>query len=159
MWIVIRFPSGCCFALLRPDAVPFGFLRRFSRLFLMFLRPLGVLFGLLGALLEASWSLLGRSWAVLGRNWVVLGRLLGHFDFWWFFGAILGAKRVPKGRHFGSPNGAKIDQKTRCKFKSEKVTSWSRLGAILGRFPRRLGVKNVDFSLVFKGFRENPRFW
>ena len=65
---------------------------------------------------------------------------------------------MPKGRHFGSQNGAKIDQKKRCKFKSEKVTSWSRLGAILGRFPRRLGVKNIDFSLVFKGFRENPRF-
>ena len=124
----------------------------------MFLRPLGVLFGLLGALLGASWSLLGRSWAVLGRNWVVLGRLLGHFDLLLFFGTILGAKRVPKGRHFGSQNGAKIDQKKRCKFKSEKVTSWSRLGAILGRFPRCLGVKNVDLSVVFKAFRENPRF-
>ena len=65
---------------------------------------------------------------------------------------------MPKGRHFGSPNGAKNDKKTRCKFKSEKVASWSRLGAILGRFPTRLGVKNIDFSLVFKGFRENPRF-
>ena len=65
---------------------------------------------------------------------------------------------MPKGRHFGSQNGAKIDQKKRCKFKSEKVTSWSRLGAILGRFPRCLGVKNVDFSLVFKGFRENSLF-
>ena len=65
---------------------------------------------------------------------------------------------MPKGRHFGSQNGAKIDQKKRCKIKSEKVTSWSRLGAILGGFPRRLGVKNVVFSFVFKGFRENPRF-
>ena len=65
---------------------------------------------------------------------------------------------MPKGRHLGSPNGAKIDQKKRCKFKSEKVTSWRRLGAILGRFPTRLGVKNIDFSLVFKGFRENQRF-
>ena len=41
---------------------------------------------------------------------------------------------------------------------SEKVTSWSRFGEILGRFPMRLGVKNVDFSMVFKGFRENPCF-
>ena len=105
-----------------------------------------------------SWSLLGRSWAVLGRNCVVLGRLLGHLIFFLFFGAILGAKRVPKGRHFGSQNGAKINRKKRCKFKSEKVTSWSHIGAILGRFPSRLGVKNVDFSIVFKGFRENPRF-
>ena len=124
----------------------------------MFLKPLRVLFGLLGALLGLSWSLSRRSCAVLGRAWVVLGRLLGHFDLLLFFGAILGAKRVPKGRHFGSQNGAKIDQKKRCEFKSEKVTSWSRLGAIWGRFPRRLGVKNVDFSFVFKGFREKQRF-
>ena len=65
---------------------------------------------------------------------------------------------MPKRRHFGSQNGAKIDQKKRCKFKSEKVTSWSRLGSKLARFPLRLGVKHVDFSLVFKGFREHPRF-
>ena len=85
---------------------------------------------------------------------MVSGRLLGLFDFFIFFGTILGAKRVPKGRHFGSPNGAKIDQKMRCKLKSKKVASWNRLGAILGRFPSDLGVKNIDFSLVFKGFRE-----
>ena len=150
---------------MRPDAVPFGLLRHSSRLLGVFLKPLRVLFELLGSLLGASWEplaaswcLLGRSWAVLGRNCVVLGRLLGHLIFFLFFGAILGAKRVPKGRHFGSQNGAKIDQKKRCKFKSEKVTSWSRLGAILGRFPRCLGVKHVDFSLVFKRFREHPRF-
>ena len=122
------------------------------------LGPLGVLFGLLGSLSGASWSLLGRSWAVLGRNWVVLERLLGHFDFRLFFRTILGAKRVPKGRHFGSQNGAKIYQKRRCKSESEKVTSWSGLGAILGRCPRRLGVKHIVFSLAFKRFREHPRF-
>ena len=70
MWIVIRFPSGCCFALLRPDAVPFGFLRRLSRLFLMFLKPLGVLFGAswdsLGSLLEPLGAILGRLGAKLG---------------------------------------------------------------------------------------------
>ena len=59
---------------------------------------------------------------------------------------------MPKGRHCGSQNGAKIDSKKRCKFKSEKVTSWSRLGAIWGRFPRRLGVKNVDFYVFLKVF-------
>ena len=32
--------------------------------------------------------------------------------------------------------------------------SWSGLGVILGHFWRLLGVKNVDFSFVFKGFRE-----
>ena len=59
---------------------------------------------------------------------------------------------MPKGRHFGRPNGAKIDQKKRCTFKSEKVTPWSRLGAILGPCPTRLGVKNIDFSFVLKVF-------
>ena len=86
---------------------------------------------------------------------MVSGRLLGLFDFFIFFGTILGATRVPKGRHFGSPNGAKIDQKTRCKLKSKKGTSWSRLGVNLDRFPSGLGVKNDDVSLEFKGFREN----
>ena len=64
----------------------------------------------------------------------------------------MGAKRVPKGRHFGSQNGPKIDPKLRCNFKSEKVTSWSRLGSILARFPIRLGVNNVDFHLFLKVF-------
>ena len=122
------------------------------------LKPLRVFFGFRGTPLGTSWSLLGRSWAVLGRNGVVLGRLLGHFDFGLFSGAILGAKRVPKGRHLGSQNGAKIDPKSRCKFKSENITSWSRLGSIWAQFPSRLGVRNVDLSLVFEGFRANPRF-
>ena len=63
---------------MRPDAVPFGLLRHSSRLFGVFLKPLRVLFELLGSLLGASWSLLERSWAVLERNCVVLGRLFGH---------------------------------------------------------------------------------
>ena len=82
--------------------------KAFFEALLMFLRPFRVLFGLLGTLLGASWSLLGRSWAVLGRNWVVLGRLLGHLDFY-FFERFWEQKRMPKGRHFGSQNGAKID--------------------------------------------------
>ena len=110
--------------------------------------------GSLGSLLEPLGPILGRLGAKLGG----LGATFGALQSIIIFGAILGAKRVPKGRHFGSQNGTKINQKTRCKFKSEKVASWSRLGAILGRFPRRLGVKNIDFSLVFKGFRENPHF-
>ena len=36
--------------------------------------------------------------------------------------------------------------------------SWSRLGAILGHFRSPLGVKNIDFSLVFIRFREKSRF-
>ena len=100
----------------------------------------------------ASWSLLEPLGAILGRlgaKLCGLGATFGALDFLLFVGAILGAKRVPKGRHFGTQNGAKIDQKKRCKFKSEKVTSCTALGAILGRFSRRLGVKNVDFSFVF----------
>ena len=124
----------------------------------MFSKTLRVLFGLPGTLLGVSWSLLGRSLAVLGRNWGGFGPLSGHFDFYQFFGWIFGAKRVPNGRHFGRQNGAKIDPKSRCKFKSEIITSWSRLGSKLARFPLRLGVKNIDFSLVFKAFRENQRF-
>ena len=117
----------------------------------MFLRPLA-------AFLGASWSLLGRSWAVLGRNWGGFGQLLGHFDFYEFVGVILRANMVPKGRHFGRQNEANIDPKSRCKFKSEIITSWSRLGSNLARFPLRLGVTNVDFSLVFEAFCEHHRF-
>ena len=104
--------------------------------------------------MEPLGAILGR----LGEKLCGLGATFGALDFFLFFGAILGAKRVPKGRHLGSQNEPKFDQKKRCKFKSEKVTSWSRLGAIWGRFPRRLGVKHVDFSLVFKAFRGHPRF-
>ena len=113
--------------------------------------PLGLLWSSSGASRGVPGELLGRLGALLGRSFVEIkcSSILG---------SILAPKRVPKGRHLGSPNGAKIDQQKRCKFKSEKITSWSRLGAILGRFSRRLGVKNVHFSLVFKGFRENPRF-
>ena len=58
--------------------------------------------------------------------------------------------------------GAKIEQKSiqnrGANLQATKITSWSRLGAILGRFPSRRGVKSVDCSLVFKGFREHPFF-
>ena len=119
---------------------------------------LGVSCEPLGSLLGASWILLEPLGAILSSLGAKLDGLGATFGALRFFGGILGAKRVPKGRHFGSQNRVKIDQKKRCKFKSEKVTSWSRLGAILGRFPRRPGVKNLDFSLVFKAFRENSHF-
>ena len=35
----------------------------------MFLKPLGVLFGLLGTLLEGSWGDLGPSWGEIGWSW------------------------------------------------------------------------------------------
>ena len=118
----------------------------------MFLKPLRVLFGLLGALLGLSWGLLGRSWAVLGRNWVVLGRLLGHLDLLLFFGTILGAKRVPKGRHFGSQGGAKIDKKRGADSRAKK----SPLGVVLVRFwvdfQGVLGSKMMIFHCFLKVF-------
>ena len=104
--------------------------------------------------MEPLGAILGRLGAKLGG----LGATFGSLRCLMIFQNDFGSKRVPKGRHVGSQNGAKIDQKKRCKFKSEYVTFWSRLGAIWGRFPRRLGVKNIDFSLVFKGFRENQCF-
>ena len=65
---------------------------------------------------------------------------------------------MPQGRLFGSQDGAKIDPKTRSKFKREKVTSWDRLGSILGRFGGCPGGIFIDFVLVFILFRENQRF-
>ena len=58
----------------------------------------------------------------------------------------------------GSQDGAKIDPKTRSKFKSEKVASWDRLGSILGRFGGCPGGIFIDFLLVFVLFRGNRRF-
>ena len=109
------------------------------------MRALDGILGGLGGLLGSSWVVLGWSWGVLGRSWGGPGEVLGglvailgrHFErsnFRSIFGSILVAKRVPKGRHFGSQNGAKTDPKTMSKFKSEKVTSWKRLGSILVRF-------------------------
>ena len=65
---------------------------------------------------------------------------------------------MPKGRHFGSQNGAKIDPKTGSKFKTEKVASGKRLGTILARFGGRPGGLFIDFLLVFILFPENPCF-
>ena len=122
-----------------------------------------------GGDLGASWEGLGRSWGhlgvvlgALGPSWPILGPSWGDLGLSWgdleFFGSILVAKRVPKRRHFGSPNRRKIDPKTRSKFKSEKVASWDRLGSILGRFGRRPGGIFVDFLLVFVLFRGHRRF-
>ena len=61
-------------------------------------------------------------------------------------GAKIVLHKVPKPELFGI---AKIDKKKRCKFKSEKIISWSRLGSILARFLSRPGVKHVDVSLFF----------
>ena len=117
----------------------------------MFLKPLRVLFGLLGALLGASWGDLGASWGEIGWSWG---------DFWVisilddFLERFWEQKGCPKERFLGG----KTEQKSIKKRGANLRASWSRLGSKLARFPLRLGVKHVDFSLVFKGFREHPRF-
>ena len=133
------------------------------------LAGLGPLLAALGALLAALGLLLGRSWALLGGSWEALGRLLAAL------GAILekhqkiNQKTMPKMTDFGSQKGAqrepksnpkptKIEDKNRCEKRTEPKPSWNRFGAILGRFGSPLGVIFIDFSLVFKAFRENSRF-
>ena len=53
-------------------------------------------------------------------------------QFWSVLGSVWAPLWGPVGLQDRSNIGAKIDQQKRCKFKSEKVTSWSRLGALLG---------------------------
>ena len=115
----------------------------------------GSLLGGPGALRGGSGGRLG---GVLGALGTILGRHCEQFIFRSIFGSILVAKRVPKGRHFGSQNGIKIDPKMRSKFKIEKIASWDRLGSTLGRFGGCPGGIFIDFLLVFVIFRENRRF-
>ena len=76
---------------------------------------------------------------------------------------------MPKMTDLGSPKPPQMTPKShqkvtknRCKKRSENKTeirpSWGRLGAILGRFVTALGVICIDFSLVFKAFRETRFF-
>ena len=109
----------------------------------------GGIWGCPGGVWEASWEVLGlsggvrgASWEGLGRSWGDLGATFGAVRFRIDFLIDFDAKRVPKGRHLGSQNGAKIDPKTRSKSKREKVASWKRLGSIL----RRLGVVLAPFG-------------
>ena len=53
------------------------------------------------------------------------------FDFFEF----LGPNLAPFGEPKGHQNGPEIDQNSRAKFKSEKVASQERLGAVFVRFP------------------------
>ena len=69
-------------------------------------------------------------------------------------GSQKGAQREPKS----NPKPTKIEDKNRCKKNTSSRSSWSCLGAILGHFGSPLGVMFIDFSLVFKAFRENSRF-
>ena len=110
LWIFIQFPSGCCFVLLRPDAVPFGLLRHSSRLLGVFLKPLRVLFELLGSLLGASWSLLELLGAILGRlgaKLCGLGSTFGALDFFIIFWTDFGSKKGAQREAFWEPKRSK----------------------------------------------------
>ena len=109
--------------------------------------PLGVLLGALWWLFGTSWRLLEALGSNLSRSWGDLGPTFEPVRFPIDFLSILVAKRVPPGRPLGSQNGAKIDPKMMSKFKYEINASWKRLGAILGRFGRRVGMENVGFHI------------
>ena len=80
-----------------------------------FLRRFWVSRRRLGCLLEGSWGLLEESWGGLGGSWDALGGSWRHLEqsnfrsiFWW----MLVVQMIPKGRHFGSQNGANIAPQT-----------------------------------------------
>ena len=72
---------------------------------------------------------------------------------------------MPKGRHLGNQNGAKIDPKTtqnRSRFSRTKKhssrPSWERLGAILIRSGDPSWVIFLNLAGVLQWFRENQHF-
>jgi hypothetical protein len=88
----------------------------------------------------------GASWEGLGRSWGDLGATFSAVRFRIHFLSIWGAKKVPKGMHFGRPKGAKIDPKTtperrqieddlEQRQKHSSRPSWSLLGPM---------IRNVD---------------
>ena len=103
----------------------------------------GAILGVLKASWAESWGILGDLGGLLGR-FGDLGSLLGRS--WALLRIVLGGKRVPpQGNSLGNQNGTKIDPNAGLKIESEKVASWSGLGAILDRFGSRLGLESVRF--------------
>ena len=125
-----------------------------------------------GGVREASWGVLGlsggvrgASWEGLGRSWGDLGATFGAVRFRIDFLIDFDAKRVPKGRHLGSQNGAKIDPKTiqnRSRFSRAKKhssrPSWERLEAILIRSGGPSWVIFLILAWVLQWFREHQHF-
>ena len=66
------------------------------------------------------------------------------------FGSEKGAQREPKS----NPKPIKIEDKNRCEKNTSSRSSWSRLGAILGRFLTALGVMFVEKTFICKAFCE-----
>ena len=121
-----------------------GFQRVFGESFWCFWASWGAFWasrGSLGSLLEPLGAILGR----LGAKFCGLGVTFGAPEFCMIFWSDFGSKKGAQREAFWEPKRIKNLSKKRCKLKSEKVTSWSRLGEILARFPWRRGVKNKDF--------------
>ena len=121
---------------IRASCVSFGWL----------LGALGPLWGCLRGSVGVTWVAFGRSWGSSVGSLGVLGRSWGHLG---SQGSILAGKRGSKGRPFGRQNGAKIDQKARCRFRSEKVASWKRFWMMSRRF---LEVSVHHFCCFSSGF-------
>ena len=117
------------------------------------LAALGALVAALGLLLGRSWALLGGSWGALGRSWGDLGttcenhqKIDAKNDRFWL------PKAPPNGTKIALKSDQKSMKKTKRKKRSDKIPSWNRLGAMLGRFGSPFGVIFIDFPLVFKAF-------
>ena len=126
-------------------------------------------FALLGCLFGCSWMPFGcflgpflASWAALGPLLAALGTILERH-------AKIMQKSMPKMTDLDSQKGGqreakskkkriKIEDKNRYEKNTSSRSPCSRFGMILGCFLTALELKNVDFSLVFKRFRENSLF-
>jgi len=98
----------------------------------------------LGPLLAALGAILERHEKIIQKSMPKMTDL----------GSQKGAKREAKS----DPKRTKIESENRCEKNVSSRPSWSRFGTILGRFGTDLGLENIDFSLVFKAFRENSLF-
>ena len=120
-------------------------------LFLMFLKPLRVLFGILGTLLGASWGDLGPSWGEIRWSW---GDFWSTSIFDYFLERFWEQKGCPKGGILGAQMEQKLIKKRGANLRGKK----SPLGVVLVRFwvdfHGVLGSKILIFHLFSKLFAE-----
>ena len=80
----------------------------------------------------------------------------------WFYYNLDGSIAEEKGFAEGQLNGKTTiwvtPEKKQSEKRSEKIPSWSRLGAMLSHFGSPLGVIFIEKTFIFKAFRENSRF-
>ena len=138
MWSVINFEV---FDIFLSDGVSAPFWDHFWSL-------LGCFLGFLGL----SWEPLGASWGDLGPSWSEIGWSWGDFlvtsIFDYFLERFWEQKACPRGGILGAQTEQKSIKKRGANLRAKK----SPLGVVLVRFW-------VDFSLVFKAFREHSLFW